>query len=454
MSLRLRSILAAAAATLVAVAVLGAATDVLVARHLHRELDHTLRSRAVEVAQLSASAPAVLTTPGSLDSPVGATQAMVEVVDRRDRIVARSLSLGGRVLPPALARAAIKGAAGRYRTVQFGGQSLRVYAAPLAEVAGPAAGGAVLVAASTSDVADTIATLHGFTLLAAVVAAGIGALAVAILMSRALRPLARLDRAASEIERTGDLRRRLPDPHRADEVGRLATTLNAMLDSLEQARDGERRFLADASHELRTPLTALRGNVDHLVRHGATPGLVADLQADAERLSRLADDLLTLSREEAAAPPDEDLRLDELARAVAAPDVDFDLEAARVRGDRAALERALVNLVENARRYGPAGGRIEVAVHLADGLAAMSVRDEGTGLAADDWERAFERFWRAHGGSDGSGLGLAIVRATAERHGGRAIAAGARVTIELPSFRKVSETGGTPSGEDLEKGLM
>ena len=124
-------------------------------------------------------------------------------------------------------------------------------------------------------------------------------------MRRALRPLARLARAAAEIERTGDSRRRLPEPQRDDEVGRLATTLNAMLASLERSREAERRFLADASHELRTPLTALRGNVELPRRHGATPELVADSQADAERLARLADDLLALSREEAAAPPDD-----------------------------------------------------------------------------------------------------------------------------------------------------
>ena len=179
----------------------------------------------------------------------------------------------------------------------FGGDELRVYAAPIANVAG---GGAVLVAASTSDLSDTISTLHGLTLLAALIAAGVGAGAAALLMRPALQPLARLDRAAGEIERTGDPTKRLPDPHRADEVGRLATTLNSMLDSLERSRESERRFLADASHELRTPLTALRGNVAHLARHGATPALVADLEADAERLARLADDLLVLSREEAS----------------------------------------------------------------------------------------------------------------------------------------------------------
>jgi len=158
-------------------------------------------------------------------------------------------------------------------------------------------------------------------------------------MRGALQPLARLDRAAGEIGRTGDPSRRLPDPHGADEVGRLATTLNAMLESLERAQESERRFLADASHELRTPLTALRGNVAHLARHGATPALVADLEADAERLARLADDLLTLSREEAASPPSDDVRLDKLARAAGADRVDA--ESVTVPGDRAALERSL-----------------------------------------------------------------------------------------------------------------
>jgi len=442
MSVRARSIVAAALATMIAVVVLGSVVDVVVARHLHSSLDRTLRSRAVAVAQLSASAPALLTTPGALDSPVGATQAMVEVVDRRGRIVARSLSLGGRVLPSSLARQTIAGESGSYRTIRFGGDELRVYAAPLADVAGPAAGGAALVAASTDDISGTLDALHVATLLAALAAAAIGALAVALLMRGALGPLARLARAAGEIERTGDSKRRLPDPHRADEVGALASTLNAMLDSLDRSREAERRFLADASHELRTPLTALRGNVAHLARHGATPELVSDLEADAERLARLADDLLTLSREEGEASPGEEVRLDELALAVAAPDVDVTVVPVTVRGDRAALERALGNLVENARRHGPAGGRVSVAVAEADGRALVSVADDGTGLGALDREHAFERFWRARPDGRGSGLGLSIVRATAERHGGRAFAEGSRFTIDLPVVRKASESSG------------
>ena len=438
MSLRLRTILAAAASTMLAVVVLGSAVDVLVARHLRHELDRSLRTRAIGVAQLAVSAPALLTTPGALDAPAGGTQAQVEVVDRRRRIVARSLSLGGRVLPGSLAQDAISGDSARYRTVSFGGDELRIYAAPLATVSG---GGAVLVAASTADLSSTISTLHGLTVIAALLAAGVGAAAVALLMRGALQPLVRLDRAAGEIGRTGDASRRLPDPHGADEVGRLATTLNAMLDSLERARESERRFLADASHELRTPLTALRGNVAHLARHGATPALVADLEADAERLARLADDLLTLSREEAAAPPDDDVRLDELARAAGADSVEAD--NVTVPGDRAALERALSNLVENARRHGR--GAVSISVRADGDRALVTVEDEGEGVHLLDRERVFERFY-----GDGSGLGLAIVRATAERHGGRAYVDGSRFTIEL--VRKASESGRHPAGEEPRKG--
>ena len=453
MSLRARTILAAATATLVAVIVLGLAVDILVARDLRRGLDHSLRTRAAETAQLASSAPALLTTPGALDSPVGATQAMVEVVDKQGRIVARSLSLGGRVLPRDLASAAIADGRGGYRTVTFDDRTLRVYVAPLGTFAGPAGGGAVIVAAATADVAETISTLHALTLAAALTAALVGAIAVALLMRGALRPLVRLSRGAGEIERTGDPSLRLPQPDRDDEVGRLATTLNAMLESLERARESERRFLADASHELRTPLTALRGNVAHLARHGSSPDLIADLEADAERIARLADDLLALSREESGAGAQgQEVDLGALASAVEAPGIEVAAEPVWVLGDRPALERALSNLVENARRHGPPGGRIRVDVHTVDGLALLEVEDEGPGPAQGEERLVFERFWRAQPDGRGSGLGLAIVKATAERHGGRAFVTGSRFSIELPALRKASENEGRVVDESNQKG--
>ncbi|MGZ4396320.1 MAG: ATP-binding protein [Gaiellaceae bacterium] len=454
-SLQVRSVLAAALAVLIALVVVGIGVDVLVGRHLRRSLDATLRQRAVEVAQLSASAPALVTAPGSLDSPLGGTHVTVQVVDRRGRIVARSLSLGGRVLPAgSIVGAAIADGRPGYANATLGDEHLRLYAAPLANFGGAAAGGAVVVAASTQDLRSTLASLHAFLLFSALAAAGLAALALAVLMRRALRPLGRLVDAAAEIERTGDPARRLPEPDSADEVARLAATLNAMLASLERARESERRFLADASHELRTPLTALRGNVTYLARHGATPELVSDLEQDAERLVRLADDLLALSREEAAEPPREEVRLDELARAAATDEgVEVDApEPVCVRGDRAALERALANLVRNARIHGPAGGEITVTAERTDGVARLSVRDEGPGLEPAEAERAFERFRRGPGEGAGSGLGLAIVRATAERHGGRAYAEGSRFTIELPALTDLSESPAT-TVEESPKGL-
>jgi signal transduction histidine kinase len=393
-----------------------------------------------------------LTAPGALDSPLGGTQLTVEVVDARGRIVARSLSLGGRVLPTdTTARSAIGTGRSGYSDARLGNERVRVYAAPLAELGGPAAGGAVVVAASTHDLEETLSSLHLFVFLAGIIAAALGAGAVALLMRRALAPLGRLATAATEIERTGDPRRRLPQPASVDEVGQLAGTLNAMLASLERAREGERRFLADASHELRTPLTALRGNVAYIVRHGATPAVIAELEQDAERLARLADDLLVLAREESdAAVPNEHVRLDELATAAGEGESRIEVVAPGpvvVRGDRAALERALDNLVQNGRRYGPVEGRITIAVKSNDGLASVTVTDEGPGLQSYEADRAFERFWRGHHGRSGSGLGLAIVRATAERHAGRAYVEGARFTMELPALRDLSETDGTTEEE-------
>jgi signal transduction histidine kinase len=451
-----RSVLAAAGGIVLAIVVAGAGVDVLASRDLHRSLDRSLRQRAVEISQLSASAPALLTRPGALDTTLGGTQLRVEVLDRSNRLVARSLALGGRVLPVRrLAAQAIASGHSSYATSSIGGERLRLYAAPLADFGGPAAGGAVVVAASEQDMNRTLANLHLFLVFAGLAAAALAALSVFLLLRRALRPVSRLADAAADVERTGDPRRRLPLPATRDEVGRLAETLNAMLASLERSRDLERRFLADASHELRTPLTALRGNIAYLTRHGATAEVLDDLERDAERLARLADDLLALSREEAAVAPQDEVRLDLLAKDAMRDDDLVDVaapEPVTVQGDAAALQRALGNLVQNAHVHGPPGGRVVVAVGEADSLARVSVTDEGQGLRLEEAKLAFERFWRRGPDRPGSGLGLAIVRATAERHGGRAYVEGARFTIELPVLRNLSGSGATKREEAPEKG--
>ena len=202
-------------------------------------------------------------------------------------------------------------------------------------------------------------------------------------------------------------------------------------------------------------MTALRGNAAYIARHGADRETLDDLALDAERVSRLVDDLLALSHEDAAAAPNELVRLDELARDTAAPDVDVDAPApVEVRGDRAALERTLTNLVENARRYGPAGGRIRVSAGENGDVARLAVEDDGGGLPAAEVSHAFERFWRGRTARDtgGSGLGLAIVAATASRHGGRVVVDGSRFTVELPRLKNLSKSAATTEGDSSEKG--
>ena len=445
--LRARVAAAAAVSIVIAVALLGAAVPAVLRHELDRSLDSALQERAVEVARLAASAPSQLLEPGALEGRLGGSALLVEVIDRRGRIVNRSANLGGRLLPvDAATRAALHGRRTAYANDHLGTDPIRVYAAPLGELGhGPAAGGAVILAGTKRERNDVVGTTRGLVLLAAIVAAVVAAvLAATVLSGSALRPLRRLASGAQAIERSGDPSARLPVPPARDEVGELATTLNAMLASLERAREAERRFVGDASHELRTPLTALRGNASYIARHGADPAALADLEADADRLSGLLDDLLTLAREDASAPArGEPVDLAELARDVAAADPAADVEAdgeVVVRGERPALERALSNLVRNARRHGPEDGRITVTVRRDGDRARLTVADEGAGLSPEEVEHAFERFWRGpHVRSEGSGLGLAIVRAIAERHGGRASVEGSRFTIELPAVSQNSQ---------------
>jgi signal transduction histidine kinase len=430
---------AAALAVVLAVAFLAVCAQVLVAHQLHASLDGSLRRRAVDVARLSVSAPALLTAPGSLESPVAGRQLSVEVLDRHGRFLARSLALGAKLLPDTgVASAALRRGHAGFADVRLGGEPVRLYAAPLPDDGGPAAGGAVLVASSTTDIEQTLHRLALLLLASGVLAAVVGAAAAAALTRRGLGPLARVSSAAAEIERTGDASRRLPDPRGEDEVADLARALNGMLAALDAARLRERRFLADASHELRTPVTSLAGNVEFLVRHGVNPEVLADLQLDTARLQRLVGDLLTLERESAGPAPEQLVRLDAIvAEAIAGRDATRLTASApvTVRGEPDALRRALDNLLDNAAIHGPRDGEVAVSLVVSEGIAELAVTDEGPGLAPADLEHAFERFWRAPAaaGRPGTGLGLAIVRATAERHGGGVTVNGSTVTVALPA---------------------
>jgi two-component system, OmpR family, sensor kinase len=454
LTLRARVVLAACAAIVVAVALLAVGVSVLVEDQLRGSLDRSLRDRAAEVARLSVSAPALLTAPGALDTSIGGEQLSIEVLDRHGRVLARSLGLGGSFLPASLVGRVVADGRARYANDRLGDKPLRLYVAPLPVVSGAASDGAVIVAGTTSEIDETLDRLHLFAVLSALAAAALAAIVSLVLVRRALRPLERLSAGAADVERTGDAARRLPEPHTRDEVGRLAETLNRMLAALDRAQDAERRFLADASHELRTPVTALRGNIEFLRRHGPDEAALEDLEFDAARLSTLVDDLLTLSREDAAGAFEHEVRLDLLARDLAGdnPGVVVDAPApVLVRGEQAALERALANLLENARCHGPSDGRITVAARQSNGLARLSVRDEGPGLTDEEATHAFERFWRGSPTGSGTGLGLAIVKATAERHGGRVSVRGSEFTIELPVLTDFSNDPGT-TNPDTRKG--
>jgi two-component system sensor histidine kinase MprB len=223
-----------------------------------------------------------------------------------------------------------------------------------------------------------------------------------------------------------------------------------MLEALADARRAQRRLVADASHELRTPLTSLRTNLEVLgAEHALAPTdrerLRTDVVAQLEELSVLVGDLIDLAREEEPREDAalQDVRLDELvAHAVArarrhAPVVSFvsDLEPCLVRGAPERLDRAVANLLDNAAKWSPPGATVEVRVR--DG--AVTVRDHGPGIAAEDLPFVFDRFYRAADarGRAGSGLGLAIVRQVAEAHGGEVSAApadggGALLCLRLP----------------------
>lgn len=329
-----------------------------------------------------------------------------------------------------------------FQTSAVAGGSLRIY------VFSAASGVAGEVAAPLTQLDDS---LHDLRLVFAGI--GLGALLLVMLLAsiiarQALRPVAALSRAAENVIATGDLRQRVAvSAATRDELASLATTVNAMLDALERSVGAQRQLVADASHELRTPLTTLLANLQLLDEPGGlenddAPELVAEARRQAEELGSLVSDLVELARSSEIELHVEELRLDLVAAAALqrirghAEDVVFDvhLSPCTVPGDAGLLERAIGNLLDNAAKWTPAGGRVELIVDAGEVL----VRDEGPGIAAADLPFVFQRFYRSAmaRGRSGSGLGLAIVRQVAELHGGDVTATstikGAVLRLRLP----------------------
>lgn len=285
---------------------------------------------------------------------------------------------------------------------------------------------------------------------------GLAALGGAMIARIALRPVDEMASTARRIT-AEDLSRRVEGRGSGDELDRLADTLNGMLARLEDAFGQTRRFAADAAHELRTPLTALRGGIEVALRMERTPEeyrrVLASSLEEVQRLIRLAEDLLLLSRslagpDGARGPVDLEplvlevfelgARLGQAAGVAVRVDATAPLTA---RGDGGALRRALLNLVENAVKYTPRGGKVEIALAGAAGVAEITVADTGIGIEPAEIERIFEPFHRleaarAHD-TGGAGLGLAIARSIVIAHGGTITVestpgAGSRFTVRLP----------------------
>jgi signal transduction histidine kinase len=312
----------------------------------------------------------------------------------------------------------------------------------------------VVVGSSMAEVSNTLANLQLLLVVAGPAALALACLSAWVFAGAALRPVERMRREAAAIS-VSEPSRRLPVPGGNDEVARLGWTLNSLLDRLQAAVGREQRLLDDASHELRTPLSILKAELDLTLTRAREPEeLGAALQSASEetdRLARLAEDLLVLSRARAdglrihrrstplrelldracaghrARANDRGTRIECLAPAVVIP------------VDPMRLRQALDNLLDNAIRHGPeTGGLIRVEAAVSGRVVTVTMENSGPGFADDLLPQAFEPFVR--GGREvashpGAGLGLAIVRAVAQAHGGSATAenvpGGARLTLTL-----------------------
>jgi len=261
-----------------------------------------------------------------------------------------------------------------------------------------------------------------------------------LLMRRALRPVDEIRQKAAQIT-SRNLSERLPVVHTGDELERLATDLNRMIERLEESFLQINRFSADASHELRTPLTVLQGELESIAQ--SARGLPADVRdtigsalEETQRLAKIVENLLAISRLEAGEARKQPERLDlaELARSTAdqmrllADEKQIALncngaEPVEVEADAARLKQVVVNLLDNAIKYTSEGGRVDISVTRRDGRAVLNVADSGIGISAADLPHIFDRFYRADKARSrqmgGTGLGLSIVRSICVAHGGQ-----------------------------------
>ncbi len=311
-----------------------------------------------------------------------------------------------------------------YTNVTVSGHHLRML------VKGAAGGGALQVALPIGDVDNALSSQ--LLLLVLIAAGGIALAAVlGLLVARtALAPIGRFTRRTESIAGNAErLEHERLDVHGNDELARLARTFNTTLDALEQSVQAQRNLVADASHELRTPIASLRANLqllrdEQLLSPEDRDALRVDMIEELDELTRLVGDVVELARGSKLSGEPGDVRLDRIVTDSSerarrrAPELNFkvNLEPTLVSGDGDRIARAVINLLDNASKWSPPGGLVEV--DLKGGV--LTVRDHGPGFQEEDLPFVFDRFHRAQAARSkpGSGLGLAIVRQAAEAHGG------------------------------------
>ncbi len=422
---RARLVLSAAVPTAVALVVAAVAVAVVFAGGLSRDLDRQTQTESRSLVALCAGDE----LPGTLPLPLG-SPLLAQVIAADGTVLAATpsasrlqpLSTGGR----AGVRTDEQGA--------YAGTALRVRTEPAVLRGRPVS---VVVAAPLGDVRRALHALRVVLLLVVpVLVAAVTALTWAV-AGLALRPVERLRAATEELVASPLDPSTLPEVGGDDEVARLARTLGSLLGAVRTLVARQRSFVADAAHELRSPLASLTVQLDVARAHPGSvsvPELVADLAPEVARLERLVADLLSLARLEAADPgARERLDLRELAGAEGQP--------APVVADRAALERAVTNLRDNAARH---ASTVRLTTSVVGRAAVLDVDDDGPGIAPADRARVLERWVRlddarsrADDGVGGTGLGLAIVAETARAHGGDVQVldsplGGARLRLRLP----------------------
>jgi len=446
MSLRTRISATAALAVALVVVIAAVAIYLGVRAELRGEVDDSLRERAAATERLAldrgpgappgegAPAPGAFgeggrRLPAPRPQPFGGPEGFAQLVLPSGHVIRRPGVEGAIPVGPRAREIARTGSGSYLTDMTVSGTHLRVLTEALERR------GAIQLARPLDEVDRQLDRVLLVLILVGAAGVALGAALAAGVARTALAPIDRFTRRTEELAGDPDPSHRI-EPEGEDELGRLARSFNTTLDALERSVEAQRQLVADASHELRTPIASLRANIQTLEQAGRLPAaerdsLRADIVAELDELTALVADIVELARGGRPGELVDDVRLDEIVEGVAARArarangvvIDVSAEPTVVRGEPERIQRAVSNLVDNALKWSPREGTVEIEV--AGG--ALSVRDHGPGFEAADLPHVFDRFYRAPGARalPGSGLGLAIVRQTAESHGGDAQAANA-----------------------------